>query len=155
MAAATPAKKATPRKRAAARKDNVVPGVPASTEAAAAPVEPEEEFEGFDLDALQKKDVLPNVTDKPFKFKLDGTWFMMNDPRDVDWKDVLDGINNPIQFMRLAMDDEAEADRFIGIKLAGWKLSALFDNWQEHYGVDGLTDLNKLLSGRAGPRTAS
>ena len=123
------------------------------------------EFTGFDLDALDKKSVLPDVTDVTFEFLLDGHVYRMRDPRDVDWKQVLDGITNPILFMRLALEDRepvegeepvegAEADRFIAARLPGWKLSALFDRWQEHYGVDGLTDLNRLLAGRSGPRTA-
>lgn len=148
-----PAKKAAPRKRvpAAAVRDEIVPGVAASTAAA---VEPEVPFTGFDLDNLDKKSVLPNVTEEPFEFLLDAHVYTMMDPRDVDWKNVLDGIQNPILFMRLALDDPQEADRFVSVKLPGWKLSALFDNWQKHYGVDGLTDLNQLLAGRTGPRSA-
>lgn len=109
----------------------------------------EEPFAGFDLDNLDKKSVLPDVTEEPFRFLLGGHVYTMMDPRDVDWKNVLDGVQNPILFMRLALDDPGEADKFVGVKLQGWKLSALFDNWQKHFGVEGLTDLNKLLSGRA------
>lgn len=152
MAGSAPAKKAAPARKAAPRKaapakpaDQIVPGVPASAAAAA---EPEEEFDGFDLDNLQKNEVLPDVTDQPFRFLLAGHWFLMIDPRDVDWKRVLDGINNPILFMRLALVDPAEADRFVNTDLPGWKLSALFDRWQKHYGVDSIVDLNKMLSGR-------
>lgn len=149
MAASTPAKKAAPRPRKAAtakpRPDDIMPGVPATSAAAE---EPEEEFDGFDLDGLDKKDVLPDVTDVPFRFLLGGHWFLMIDPRDVDWKKVLDGINNPILFMRLALVDPDEADKFVNTDLPGWKLSALFDRWQKHYGVDSIVDLNKLLSGR-------
>lgn len=153
MAASTPAKRvpakrAAPRKRAAAAvKDDIIPGLPAVS--GAGPGEPEEPFAGFDLDNLDKKSVLPDVTEEPFRFLLDGHVYTMMDPRDVDWKNVLDGVQNPILFMRLALDDADEADKFVGVKLPGWKLSALFDNWQKHFGVEGLTDLNKLLSARA------
>ena len=154
MAASSPtprraaAKKAAPRRAAAkSAAATLLPGIVSESGEADAP------FTGFDLDALDKKSVLPDVTDQPFEFLLDKHVFTMMDPRDVDWKNVLDGINNPILFMRLALDDPGEADRFIKVKLPGWKLSALFDRWQEHFGVNGLTDLNQLLSGRAGPRT--
>lgn len=158
MGAPSPAKKAAaPRKATTAQKRTPARAAAVTGEqkvAALATVKPEEPFDGFDLDALDKKSVLPNVTEVPFRFLLDGQRYTMMDPRDVDWKDVLDGISNPIMFMRLAMDDPEAADRFISVKLAGWKLSALFDNWQKHFGVEGMADLNQLLSGRAGPRAA-
>lgn len=150
MAATTP----TPRKRAprkataAAAKKAVAAGLLPGGKPAVNDVEPPAPFTGLDLDALDKKSVLPDVTDVPFQFLLDGHVYTMLDPRDVDWKSVLDGISNPILFMRLGLDDPDEADRFISAKLPGWKLSALFDRWQSHYGVSGLTDLNKLLGGR-------
>lgn len=155
MGAPTPAKKATTtaRKRTPAKAAAPVDTAEQKVTAMAA-TEPEEEFDGFDLDNLDKKSVLPNVTDKPFRFLLEGETYELMDPRDVDWKDVLDGISNPIAFMRMAMDDPEIADKFLGVKLAGWKLSALFDNWQKHYAVDGMADLNQLLAGRAGPRSA-
>jgi hypothetical protein len=149
MAGTTPAKKAAPRKRATTAKpaEQIVPGVPAGTETAAE----DEAFDGFDLDHLDKKSVLPDVTDQVFQFLLDGHVYQMRDPRDVDWKSVLDGVSNPILFMRLALNDPDASDRFMKAELPGWKLSALFDRWQEHYNVKGLTDLNQLLSGRPGP----
>lgn len=124
-----------PRKRAAASKRTTTSAAPA-------------DFAGLNLDTLDKKEVLPDVTDVPFEFLLDGHLYTMMDPRDVDWKRILDGIGNPILFMRLALDNPDEADKFIDVKLPGWKLSALFDRWQKHYGVDGLTDLNQLLAVR-------
>jgi hypothetical protein len=162
MAATSPAKKAAkkaaPAKRTAA--SQLLPGLVPDTTAAdpdetaeqdTAAAAEEVEFDGFDLDTLDKKSVLPDVTDIPFEFKLDGHVYTMQDPRDVDWKNVLDGLGNPILFMRLALDDPQEADRFIQVKLPGWKLSALFENWQRHYGVADLVDLNKLLSARTRP----
>lgn len=173
MAATTPTKRVPAKKAAAGKKSAVsqllpglVPDGPAADEADTAAAAAVEEFTGFDLDGLDKKSVLPDVTDVMFEFLLDGHVYRMKDPRDVDWKRVLDGISNPILFMRLALvddgdegaeqpeDEPSEADRFIGTELPGWKLSALFDRWQEHYGVDGLTDLNRLFAGRSGPRTA-
>jgi hypothetical protein len=143
---ATTARKSTGRRASAAAKDDIVPGMPANPSA-----EPATPFTGFDLDALDKKTVLPETPDEDFEFLLDGHVYTMMDPRDVDWKSVLDGVQNPIVFMRLAMDDPEQSDRFLAVKLPGWKLSALFDNWQKHYNVEGLTDLNKLLGGRSLP----
>lgn len=103
----------------------------------------------LDLDALQKSEVLPDITEEPFTFLHFGRVYSMMDPRDVDWKDILEGVRNPVLFMRLALGDDEEAvDAFIGSKLKGWKLNALFHRWQEHFGCEDLSDLNLLLGGR-------
>lgn len=137
-----PAKKATP----AGQRRQPAAAQPAPEEE---PGEPQGPFQGFDLDALDKRTVLPDVTDQLFEFRVNGQVFRMIDPRDVDWKEVLDGITNPILFMRLAMVGDGAADRFVQTPLPGWKLSALFDNWQAHYSVAGFSDLNLLLTGRS------
>ena len=153
MAGTTPAKKAAPRKatagasrrRAQTAASQLLPGVTAPEPEGLPAAKP---FTGLNLDTLEKKTVLPHVTDAMFEFILEGQVYEMIDPRDVDWKGVLDGLTNPLLFMRLAMPDPQAADRFIATPLPGWKLSALFDNWQAHYKVEGFTDLNLLLSGR-------
>lgn len=177
MGAPAPAKKAVrkaaPRKMSPTKQllGTVVPDGPQDE-----PAVEVEEFEGFDLDALDKATLLPNIPTKLFWFVLKGHKYFMQDPRDVDWKKVLDGINNPLLFMRLSIvgtvtelpadateeqiqaADEAdkksageEADRFVEVDLPGWKLSALFDNWQTYYKVESIIDLNKLLAARRGP----
>ncbi len=99
----------------------------------------------LDLDALDKADYVPDAVLKPFVFKhAEKTW-QLADPRDLDWRDLMRGLRNPAAFMGMAMpQDQQEA--FLEQPCPGWKMDAIFSNWQAHYKVTGLGDLNGLLA---------
>jgi hypothetical protein len=99
----------------------------------------------LDLDALDKADYVPDAVLKPFAFKhADRIWTLM-DPRDLDWRDLMRGLRNPAAFMGMAMP-EGDQEAFLEQPCPGWKMDAIFTNWQAHYKVTGLGDLNGLLA---------
>lgn len=99
----------------------------------------------LDLDALEKADYVTDAVLKPFVFKHAGKTWELIDPRDLDWRDLMRGLRNPAAFMGMAMPKDQQED-FLEEPCAGWKMDAIFTNWQAHYKVTGLGDLNGLLA---------
>ncbi len=95
MAASTPAKRA-PRKAAASR---TTPARKAVVPAGDGPAVV------LDLDGLDKQQAFPKVKlpTKPFTFLLNGHVYELKDPRDADWKRVLELARNPFLLMRTSL----------------------------------------------------
>lgn len=83
----------------------------------------------LNLDTLDRSESF-----EPFTFVLDGREITMKDPKEISWQD-LQTIEVPAQFAKFAMHED---DRrfFLSRKLEGWKFNALFERYQEHYGLD-------------------
>lgn len=93
-----------------------------STEAGARPV-------ALDLDALEREGA-PG----PFDIILGGKRFLLSDPQEVDWQDLMAAMANPHMFFRLVMPPE-DHQQFFETRLPSWKMRKLMQRYQDHYGI--------------------
>lgn len=83
----------------------------------------------FSLEAAEKEKVY-----EPFVLDLGGgETIILNDPRDLDWKDLAT-IENPIDFLRLCVSDGDKA-KLRKKPIPGWKFNQLITEFQLHYGL--------------------
>lgn len=83
----------------------------------------------LDLDTLERENA-----PLPFTFRHGGRRYMLRDPQDVDWQELLLAIDNSYQFFHsvLPADDQKE---FFKSPMASWKMKALMERYQVHYGL--------------------
>lgn len=83
----------------------------------------------LDLDAMEREG-----STEPFEFLLQGNRYLLSDPTEVDWQDLLAALGNPHMFFRLVLppDDYRE---FFSTKLPSWKMNRLMDKYTDHYGL--------------------
>lgn len=93
----------------------------------------------FDLDALEREGGAP----APFQFVHKGKTYTMLDPQEIDWQDLLQGFRNPALFVRFAMPVDQQRD-FFGTRVEAWKMNALMQQYQKHYGLPDLGNANAL-----------
>jgi hypothetical protein len=84
----------------------------------------------LDLDKLERE----GHAAAPFDFVLSGKRYMMSDPQEVDWQDLMAGMNNPVMFFRLVLPREDQA-QFFAERIPGWKMNTLMKRYQDHYGL--------------------
>lgn len=99
----------------------------------------------LDLDALDKFDVVDDAVAEPFVVRHQGHVFTFADPRDSDWKDLLQSIRNPVMAMRYALPEDQQ-DIFYGLRLEAWKINVLMERWHKHYKLPQ-QDVTKLIAG--------
>ncbi len=92
----------------------------------------------LDLDKLDREGA-PG----PFDFVLEGRRYIMSDPQDVDWQDLLSAMQNPVMFFRLVLpaDDQTA---FFTTRLPAWKMNKLMSAYQDHYGLPSAGNVNGL-----------
>jgi hypothetical protein len=83
----------------------------------------------LDLDALEREQA-PD----PFSFVHEGRTFVLADPQEMDWRDIVDALGHPELFFRSALSDE-DRKVFLSQKMPAWKLGALVKRYREHYGM--------------------
>lgn len=83
----------------------------------------------LNLDALEKED-----PKSAFRFVLEGHEFVLEDPTEVSWQE-LQQVRTPVDFARYCMSSE-DRRKFLAIKMPGWKFNRLFEEYQEHFGLD-------------------
>lgn len=83
----------------------------------------------LDLDALEKERPV-----EPFRSKIGGKVVTFTDPRDIDWKDLLE-IENPAEFFRHAVSEEDKV-HLREVKIEGWRFGKLIDSYLTHFGLD-------------------
>lgn len=84
----------------------------------------------LDLDSLEREGGSP----LPFVFQLGGKRFMLSDPKEIDWQDLITALTNPYVFFKLTLPpDDQEA--FFSSKVPSWKLNHLVEKYIEHYGL--------------------
>jgi hypothetical protein len=71
---------------------------------------------------------------QPFDFVLEGKRYLLADPQDLDWQDIISAMSNPVMFFRLVLPPEDHAT-FFKARIAGWKMNALMRGYQDHYGL--------------------
>ncbi len=84
----------------------------------------------IDLDKMEREGGTP----KPFDFMLKGRRYLMSDPQEVDWQDLIAALQNPVMFFRLVLppDDQRE---FFTTKIPAWQMNKLMQSYQDHYGL--------------------
>lgn len=83
----------------------------------------------LDLDTMEREGA-PG----PFDFVLGGRRYLLTDPQEVDWQDLLAGMHNPHMFFRLVLPPD-DHRTFFETKLPSWKMNALMQRYQDHYGL--------------------
>lgn len=83
----------------------------------------------LDLDKLEREGA-----PVPFDFTLEGRRYLMSDPKEVDWQDLLAAMSNPHMFFRLVLPPE-DHQPFFETRLASWKMNKLMQRYQDHYGL--------------------
>ncbi len=84
----------------------------------------------LDLDTLEREGGSPT----PFVFVLDGKRYLMSDPREVDWQDLVSALTNPFIFFKLMLPPDDQTT-FFTAKIPSWKLNKLIDSYVAHYGL--------------------
>jgi hypothetical protein len=85
----------------------------------------------FDLDSWQPdaKDVI-----EPFRAKVNGRVIVFNDPRDQDWRDLLN-LSNPVQFIRVTTSDD-DRRYLLDQALPSRKLDAMMKGFMDHFKIE-------------------
>jgi hypothetical protein len=83
----------------------------------------------LDLDTLEREDA-----PAPFTFRHNGKRYMLRDPQDIDWQELLMAIDNSYQFFRSVLPADDQED-FFAAPMASWKMKALMERYQVHYGL--------------------
>lgn len=83
----------------------------------------------LDLDTLEREQAA-----KPFYFRHNERRYLLIDPQEMDWQDLIVAIGDMYAFFRKAVpvDDQPE---FFTTKMASWKMKALMERYQQHYGL--------------------
>lgn len=84
----------------------------------------------LDLDKIEREGGSP----KPFDFVLDGKRYVMSDPQEIDWQDLLSAMSNPVMFFRLVLPPD-EQNEFFRTRLSAWRMNKLMTAYQDHYGL--------------------
>jgi hypothetical protein len=93
----------------------------------------------LDLDALERE----GAAAQPFDFILGGKRYMMSDPQNVDWQQLISVMNNPHMFFRTVLPPE-DHRTFFDAQLPSWKMRKLMDEYQAHYGIPSLPNAGGL-----------
>lgn len=93
-------------------------------------VQPHRPTAALDLDTLEREGG-PKV---PFDFVLQDHRYILIDPQDVDWQQLLVSMDNPVAFFRLVLAKDDHTAFFGGV-LPMWKMNVLMRRYQEHYGL--------------------
>lgn len=83
----------------------------------------------LDLDTLEREDA-----PQPFTFRHAERRYMLRDPQDIDWQELLLAINDSYQFFRSVLPADDQED-FFTAPMASWKMKALMERYQQHYGL--------------------
>ncbi len=128
---ALPAKKAAPAKKAPAKKTTAAkaagPADPVDAAAGAAPAVKVT----LDLDALERE----GDKKAPYSFRVGGEVFVLNDPREMDWQDLLIAQRTPLMFIQLCMGREVY-ERFLAIRIPEWAMEKLITDFFGYYGME-------------------
>jgi hypothetical protein len=108
--------------------------LPDKTDAAAEPAEDVT----LNLDKLERED-----TKGPFAYLHAGRRWVLNDPEDIDWQELLSSVGNPVMMLRAALPPD-DRDAFFKSPMPTWKMKALAKNYQDHYGLPDVPEGDAL-----------
>lgn len=92
----------------------------------------------LDLDALEREDRA-----LPFRFLLNGNSYLLSDPQEIDWQDLLAAMASPQMFFRLVLPAD-QRESFFTSKVPSWKMRKLMDRYNDHYGLPSLPNAGGL-----------
>jgi hypothetical protein len=124
-----------PTKRKPAPKKGPTPRrTTAPAKKAASAAAPAEELlpNAFNLDDLEREG-----GKEAFAFIHNGRQYVLTDPQEQDWQRLVLVVQNPVQFLRLVLRPE-DRDAFFENSMPTWKLRALTEAYQKHFGMGEL-----------------
>ncbi len=83
----------------------------------------------LDLDLLERENA-----PAPFTFRHAGRRYMLRDPQDVDWQELMLAIDNSYQFFHSVLPADDQKD-FFKAPMPSWKMKTLMERYQQHYGI--------------------
>lgn len=83
----------------------------------------------LDLDTLERENA-----PAAFTFRHNGRRYMLRDPQDIDWQELMLAIDNSYQFFRSVLPADDQKD-FFAAPMPSWKMKALMERYQLHYGL--------------------
>lgn len=92
----------------------------------------------LNLDSLDREGAV-----EPFTVVHGGERYVMLDPHDIDWRDLMRGLQQPSEFFTICMSPD-DAAKFAGTKLPGWKLNTLIKAYIEHHGITSSPEASAL-----------
>lgn len=94
--------------------------------------------QAFNLDALERES-----SKEPFAFIHLGREYMLEDPQEKDWQQLVLVVSDPIRFLRLVLRP-ADVDAFFENAMPTWKLRALTEAYRDHFGLGELGESGGL-----------
>jgi hypothetical protein len=93
----------------------------------------------LNLDTLEREGETP----QPYAFILGGKRYMLSDPKDIDWQQLIMALMDPFLFFRLTMPPE-DHEKFFSTPIPTWKINAMITGYQKHYGIPTPGELGAL-----------
>ncbi len=93
----------------------------------------------LDLDTLEREGGSPI----PFVFQLAGKRYLLADPKEADWQELVSGLTNPYIFFKTMLPPDDQRT-FFETKLSSWKLNALIEAYIKHYGLPPVGESDAL-----------
>ncbi len=84
----------------------------------------------LDLDKLERE----GAPEQPFDFVHLGKRYILADPQEVDWQDLLAVSTNAYLFFKKTLPAEDHRE-FFDAAMPGWKMKALMRHYQDFYGL--------------------
>lgn len=85
----------------------------------------------FDLDSIESE----RKDEKLFRAKVNGREITFVNPKDLDWIDLADLGDDPVDFVQLCVAEEADADWLLTQEIPSWKAEKLVEAFTRHYGI--------------------
>lgn len=92
----------------------------------------------LNLDTLEREDAAI-----PFDFIHDAYRYVLSDPKEVDWQDLIAAMTNPVMFFRLVLPAD-DRRKFFESRLPMWKMNILMERYQDHYGLPSVPNAGGL-----------
>lgn len=84
----------------------------------------------INLDTLSRE-----VTFEPFVAVVEGKRFEMDDPNEMDWKELAYALEDPRLILQLALTED-DYRTFMSMRVPTWKMRTLAETYMRHYGIE-------------------
>lgn len=86
----------------------------------------------LDLDSLERG---TDAGRPPFVVNVNGRKIALTDPQEADWIDLAAIEDDPVRFVGLCIEDDADRDHFYETRIEAWKVNKMIQAFMKHYGV--------------------